>query len=183
MMTAYQSIHQKFKKSGHYKVRKLPLSLQLPCQNIAHQVQGFRLTVQPALSTKETVLTCLQHWWLRHSAGRCSPTSEHGLPGSFLSAWCSVRLWDKNKDCVALVFQFNTGLPLKTLVICWGPYCLLSFYAAIENVMFISPKYRMVGLWHLEELPHIPLTLSPPFPWKNTNLNTDSPIWYNICYE
>ncbi|PKU36071.1 rpe-retinal g protein-coupled receptor [Limosa lapponica baueri] len=33
MLTAYQSIHQKFKKSGHYKVRKLPQPLQLPCQN------------------------------------------------------------------------------------------------------------------------------------------------------
>ncbi|NXN25374.1 RGR protein, partial [Nycticryphes semicollaris] len=41
-------------------------------------------------------------------------------------------------------YKFNTGLPLKTLVICWGPYCLLCFYAAVENVMFISPKYRMI---------------------------------------
>ncbi|NWI67316.1 RGR protein, partial [Todus mexicanus] len=41
-------------------------------------------------------------------------------------------------------YKFNTGLPLKTLAICWGPYCLLSFYAAVENVMFISPKYRMI---------------------------------------
>lgn len=57
----------------------------------------------------------------------------------------------ETKECVALVFQFNTGLPLKTLVICWGPYCLLCFYAAVENVMFISPKYRMVCLCHLRE--------------------------------
>ncbi|NXM81970.1 RGR protein, partial [Oenanthe oenanthe] len=41
-------------------------------------------------------------------------------------------------------FKFNTGLPLKTLVVCWGPYCLLCSYAAVENVMFIPPKYRMI---------------------------------------
>ncbi|NXM73513.1 RGR protein, partial [Serilophus lunatus] len=41
-------------------------------------------------------------------------------------------------------YKFNTGLPLKTLVICWGPYCLLCSYAAVENVMFIPPKYRMI---------------------------------------
>lgn len=28
MMTAYQSIHQKFRKTGHFKVRKLPEPLQ-----------------------------------------------------------------------------------------------------------------------------------------------------------
>ncbi|KAG6935556.1 retinal G protein coupled receptor, partial [Chelydra serpentina] len=39
-------------------------------------------------------------------------------------------------------FKFNTSLPVKTLVICWGPYSLLCFYAAVENVTFISPKLR-----------------------------------------
>lgn len=72
----------------------------------------------------------------------------------------SVRLWN-TKEFIALVFQFNTGLPLKTLVICWGPYCLLCFYAAVENVMFISPKYRMVRLCHLREFKqwHSPYSL------------------------
>lgn len=55
----------------------------------------------------------------------------------------------KDKETIALVFQFNTGLPLKTLVVCWGPYCLLCSYAAVENVMFIPPKYRMVRQCHL----------------------------------
>ncbi|XP_066478318.1 RPE-retinal G protein-coupled receptor [Tiliqua scincoides] len=41
-------------------------------------------------------------------------------------------------------YRFNTGLPVKSLVICWGPYSLLCFYAAVENVMFISPKIRMI---------------------------------------
>ncbi|XP_077203992.1 RPE-retinal G protein-coupled receptor isoform X1 [Paroedura picta] len=40
--------------------------------------------------------------------------------------------------------RFNTGLPVKSLVICWGPYSVLCFYAAIENVTFISPKIRMI---------------------------------------
>ncbi|XP_054840037.1 RPE-retinal G protein-coupled receptor [Eublepharis macularius] len=41
-------------------------------------------------------------------------------------------------------YKFNTGLPVKSLVICWGPYSLLCFYAAIENVTFISPQIRMI---------------------------------------
>ncbi|KAM6441809.1 RPE-retinal G protein-coupled receptor isoform 2-T2 [Liasis olivaceus] len=40
--------------------------------------------------------------------------------------------------------KFNTGLPVKSLVICWGPYSLLSFYAAVENVAFVSPKILMI---------------------------------------
>uniref|UniRef100_A0A8D2JK85 RPE-retinal G protein-coupled receptor n=1 Tax=Varanus komodoensis TaxID=61221 RepID=A0A8D2JK85_VARKO len=43
-----------------------------------------------------------------------------------------------------LFFQFNTSLPVKSLVICWGPYSLLCFYAAVENVTFISPKILMI---------------------------------------
>ncbi|XP_019411866.1 PREDICTED: RPE-retinal G protein-coupled receptor [Crocodylus porosus] len=41
-------------------------------------------------------------------------------------------------------FEFNTGLPVKTLIICWGPYCLLYFYAAVQNVTFIPLKLQMV---------------------------------------
>lgn len=74
--------------------------------------------------------------------------TNHGLTGPLPPIYCSVWLWNKKKP-IALVFQFNTGLPLKTLVICWGPYCLLCSYAAVENVMFIPPKYRMVRQCHL----------------------------------
>ncbi|XP_061490302.1 RPE-retinal G protein-coupled receptor isoform X2 [Rhineura floridana] len=42
-------------------------------------------------------------------------------------------------------FKFNTGLPVKSLIICWCPYSLLYFYAAVENVTFISPKIRMAN--------------------------------------
>ncbi|XP_016850490.1 RPE-retinal G protein-coupled receptor isoform X2 [Anolis carolinensis] len=41
-------------------------------------------------------------------------------------------------------FKFNTGLPVKSLVICWGPYSFLCFYAAVESVTFISPKILMI---------------------------------------
>lgn len=40
--------------------------------------------------------------------------------------------------------KFNTGLPVKSLVMCWGPYSLLCFYATIENATTISPKIRML---------------------------------------
>ncbi|XP_043534965.1 retinal G protein coupled receptor a [Chiloscyllium plagiosum] len=40
--------------------------------------------------------------------------------------------------------KFNTGLPFKTLLICWGPYSLLCMYAVMENVTVLSPKLRML---------------------------------------
>ncbi|KAJ7324349.1 hypothetical protein JRQ81_017369 [Phrynocephalus forsythii] len=40
--------------------------------------------------------------------------------------------------------SFNTGLPVRALVICWGPYSLLCAYAAVESVAFISPKILMI---------------------------------------
>ncbi|XP_070802083.1 RPE-retinal G protein-coupled receptor [Pituophis catenifer annectens] len=40
--------------------------------------------------------------------------------------------------------KFNTGLPVKSLVLCWGPYSLLSIYAAVENVALVSPKILMI---------------------------------------
>uniref|UniRef100_A0A4W3HTL9 RPE-retinal G protein-coupled receptor n=1 Tax=Callorhinchus milii TaxID=7868 RepID=A0A4W3HTL9_CALMI len=40
--------------------------------------------------------------------------------------------------------KFNTGLPVKTLIFCWGPYSLLCFYATIENITILSPKLRMI---------------------------------------
>ncbi|XP_039199277.1 RPE-retinal G protein-coupled receptor isoform X1 [Crotalus tigris] len=40
--------------------------------------------------------------------------------------------------------KFNTGLPVKSLVFCWGPYSLLSMYAAVENVALVSPKILMI---------------------------------------
>ncbi|XP_078055646.1 retinal G protein coupled receptor a [Mustelus asterias] len=40
--------------------------------------------------------------------------------------------------------KFNTGLPFKTLIICWGPYSVLCMYAVVENVTVLSPKLRML---------------------------------------
>lgn len=42
------------------------------------------------------------------------------------------------------VLQFNTGLPLKALLFCWGPYVLMCIYACFENVNLVPPKLRMV---------------------------------------
>ncbi|KAG8435001.1 hypothetical protein GDO86_013093 [Hymenochirus boettgeri] len=40
--------------------------------------------------------------------------------------------------------RMNTSLPVKSLVFCWGPYCVLCFYAVIQDATFISPKLRMI---------------------------------------
>ncbi|KAK2866755.1 hypothetical protein Q7C36_002811 [Tachysurus vachellii] len=41
-------------------------------------------------------------------------------------------------------FKFNTGLPVKMLLLCWGPYAIMCFYACFENTKVLSPKLRMV---------------------------------------
>ncbi|XP_036406580.1 retinal G protein coupled receptor b [Megalops cyprinoides] len=41
-------------------------------------------------------------------------------------------------------YRFNTSLPLRTLLFCWGPYVLLCMYATVENVRLVSPKLRMM---------------------------------------
>ena len=43
-----------------------------------------------------------------------------------------------------LYFQFNTKLPLRVMLACWGPYVLMCVYACFENVKIVSPKLRMV---------------------------------------
>ncbi|PIO33247.1 hypothetical protein AB205_0212880, partial [Aquarana catesbeiana] len=40
--------------------------------------------------------------------------------------------------------QMNSGLPVKSLIICWGPYSLLCFYAIIQDATILSPKLRMM---------------------------------------
>uniref|UniRef100_A0A8B9K127 G-protein coupled receptors family 1 profile domain-containing protein n=1 Tax=Astyanax mexicanus TaxID=7994 RepID=A0A8B9K127_ASTMX len=39
---------------------------------------------------------------------------------------------------------FNTGLPVKTLLLLWGPYVVMCIYACFENTKLVSPKIRMV---------------------------------------
>ncbi|KAG2462837.1 RGR protein, partial [Polypterus senegalus] len=39
--------------------------------------------------------------------------------------------------------KFNTGLPLKSLVFCWGPYSIMCLYAVFEDITVFSPKLRM----------------------------------------
>ncbi|XP_063070519.1 RPE-retinal G protein-coupled receptor-like [Engraulis encrasicolus] len=41
-------------------------------------------------------------------------------------------------------FKFNTYLPETVLLATWGPFALLCFYAAVENVTLVSPWFRMV---------------------------------------
>ncbi|XP_028651317.1 retinal G protein coupled receptor a [Erpetoichthys calabaricus] len=40
--------------------------------------------------------------------------------------------------------KFNTGLPLKSLVFCWGPYSIMCLYAVFEDITAFSPKLRMI---------------------------------------
>ncbi|XP_052007457.1 retinal G protein coupled receptor a [Xyrauchen texanus] len=41
--------------------------------------------------------------------------------------------------------KFNCSTPLKTMLLCWGPYGVLAFYAAVENATLVSPKLRMMA--------------------------------------
>lgn len=43
------------------------------------------------------------------------------------------------------LLQFNTSLPLRVMLMCWGPYVLMCIYACFENVKTVSPKLRMVS--------------------------------------
>ncbi|KAI4889064.1 hypothetical protein NFI96_002036 [Prochilodus magdalenae] len=40
--------------------------------------------------------------------------------------------------------QFNSGLPVKVLLLCWGPYLVMCIYACYENTKLVSPKIRMI---------------------------------------
>ncbi|CAL8282029.1 unnamed protein product [Merluccius merluccius] len=40
--------------------------------------------------------------------------------------------------------KFNTKLPLRVMLACWGPYVIMCVYACFENVKIVSPKLRMV---------------------------------------
>lgn len=37
-------------------------------------------------------------------------------------------------------------MPLRVLLMCWGPYVLMCIYACFENVKVVSPKLRMVNI-------------------------------------
>ncbi|XP_010765980.1 retinal G protein coupled receptor a [Notothenia coriiceps] len=41
--------------------------------------------------------------------------------------------------------RFNPNTPLKTMLLCWCPYGVLAFYAAVENANLVSPKLRMMA--------------------------------------
>lgn len=41
-------------------------------------------------------------------------------------------------------FQFNTTIPVRTLLLTWGPYVAMCMYACVENAKLVSPKLRMV---------------------------------------
>lgn len=41
--------------------------------------------------------------------------------------------------------KFNPNTPLKTMLLCWGPYGVLCFYAAFQNANLVSPKLRMMA--------------------------------------
>eukprot|EP00064_Thunnus_orientalis_P002512 superscaffoldBa00000187_g2519 len=40
--------------------------------------------------------------------------------------------------------RFNTSVPLRVMLMCWGPYVLMCIYACFENVKVVSPKLRML---------------------------------------
>ncbi|XP_069609240.1 RPE-retinal G protein-coupled receptor [Ranitomeya imitator] len=40
--------------------------------------------------------------------------------------------------------KMNTSIPVKSLMICWGPYSLLCLYAIVQDATILSPKLRMM---------------------------------------
>lgn len=38
-------------------------------------------------------------------------------------------------------------MPLRVLLVCWGPYVVMCVYACFENVKVVSPKLRMVNIY------------------------------------
>uniref|UniRef100_A0A3Q2W6K8 Retinal G protein coupled receptor b n=1 Tax=Haplochromis burtoni TaxID=8153 RepID=A0A3Q2W6K8_HAPBU len=42
------------------------------------------------------------------------------------------------------ILQFNTSLPVRVLLMCWGPYVIMCVYACFDNVKLVSPKLRMM---------------------------------------
>lgn len=43
-------------------------------------------------------------------------------------------------------------MPLRVLLMCWGPYVLMCIYACFENVKVVSPKLRMVNIGRIINL-------------------------------
>ncbi|XP_020501442.1 retinal G protein coupled receptor b [Labrus bergylta] len=41
-------------------------------------------------------------------------------------------------------YRFNTSVPLRVLLMCWGPYVIMCLYACFDNAKLVSPKLRMV---------------------------------------
>ncbi|XP_012688870.1 retinal G protein coupled receptor b [Clupea harengus] len=41
-------------------------------------------------------------------------------------------------------YRFNTTIPVRTLLLTWGPYVAMCMYACVENAKLVSPKLRMV---------------------------------------
>ncbi|KAJ8360274.1 hypothetical protein SKAU_G00167990 [Synaphobranchus kaupii] len=68
--------------------------------------------------------------------------------------------------------KFNTGTPLKALLLSWGPYAVLSLYAAVENANLVSPKLRMIAPILAKTSP-----LFNPFLYALGNENYRGGIW------
>ncbi|XP_035255329.1 RPE-retinal G protein-coupled receptor-like [Anguilla anguilla] len=69
--------------------------------------------------------------------------------------------------------KFNTGTPLKSLLLCWGPYAVLCLYAAVEDATLVSPKVRMIAPILAKTSP-----LINPFLYALGNENYRGGIWH-----
>lgn len=73
-----------------------------------------------------------------------SPPSLVFFPTFHSFPYLSLLLFPLSLYLLHSPLQFNPSTPLKTMLLCWGPYGLLAFYAAVENANLVSPKLRMV---------------------------------------
>ncbi len=98
-------------------------TVRMDCSTSHRTVNDWLLSVNVVVTTCQQFMVVSVCVWIVRAA----------LTSSFVS---SALLFS--------VLQFNTGLPLKALLLCWGPYVLMCIYACFENVNLVPPKLRMV---------------------------------------
>uniref|UniRef100_A0A3Q2Z7T1 Retinal G protein coupled receptor b n=1 Tax=Hippocampus comes TaxID=109280 RepID=A0A3Q2Z7T1_HIPCM len=86
----------------------------------------------------EPMRTCCT---LDYTRGDSTPRNPLKATVHTLKCGCAT---DRQLQFGLVAFQFNTSLPLRVMLMCWGPYVLMCIYACFQNVKVISPKLRMV---------------------------------------
>ncbi|KAJ3610568.1 hypothetical protein NHX12_022660 [Muraenolepis orangiensis] len=120
VMSSYQSIDQKFKKTGNPRVG-------------THTSRNTSTSSTPTITTISTTFS---------TTISTTSTTTSSISITTISI---TTISTPNQQEGPISASFNASTPLKTLLFCWGPYGILAFYAAIENATLVSPKLRMMA--------------------------------------